>query len=60
MTAEQRCPMCGHPPRVVLDNGHQAFCENDECRLIQFDATRTYTDEELAAATSLDLPDWLT
>lgn len=59
MSVEGRCPGCGHPAGIVLDGGHQAFCVNDDCVIIQFDTTRTYTPEELAAAETVDIPDWL-
>lgn len=54
------CPGCGEPCTTVLDDGHQVFCFNEECRIVQFDGTHTYTPEELAAATPIELPDWLT
>jgi hypothetical protein len=53
------CPGCNLPTTTVLDNGKQAFCQNDDCRIVQFDSTRTYTAEELANAKEIELPDWL-
>lgn len=25
------CPLCGHPPKMAMSGGMQAFCGNDDC-----------------------------
>jgi hypothetical protein len=45
--ATPRCPLCGQPPRMVLDDGRQSFCGNADCMVIFWAATMT-VDELMA------------
>ena len=33
------CPICGEPPMMVFGDGTQAFCGNDDCRLLCWNPT---------------------
>jgi hypothetical protein len=35
------CPLCGHPPGLVLVGDVQAFCGNDACRVMCWNPSRT-------------------
>lgn len=35
------CPLCGHPPALVLAGEVQAFCGNDECTAICWNPSLT-------------------
>lgn len=35
------CPLCGHPPLVVLAGSIQAFCGNDDCEALCWDPSKT-------------------
>lgn len=41
------CPECGKPPQLVISGG-DAFCGNDDCRILKWDPTLTRA--EMAAA----------
>lgn len=45
--ATPRCPGCDQPPALVLDDGGQSFCGNDDCHVFTWDARMTLP--ELAA-----------
>jgi len=44
------CPMCGQPPQIQFSD--QAFCGNDDCRVLTWIPSRTRA-ENLAAVTEL-------
>jgi len=35
------CPYCGEPPVLLLDGGHQAFCGNEDCKVLTWNPTET-------------------
>ena len=35
------CPLCGQPPIKMMGGGTQAFCGNDDCRLLTWDPTKS-------------------
>lgn len=41
------CPHCGRQPALVLDEGRQAFCGNEACDVLTWNAA--LTPEELSA-----------
>lgn len=47
-----RCPLCNSLPLLVLGSGAQAFCSNDDCEVILWDACQSL-DENLMDAHSI-------
>ena len=43
MTKTPVCPVCSRPPIFVLA-GTQAFCGNDECRVLMWDPSKDRDD----------------
>lgn len=35
------CPACGALPAAVFGGGTQAFCSNEDCRVLTWDPTKT-------------------
>jgi hypothetical protein len=48
-----RCPLCDREPMMMLGGGTQAFCGNDDCRLLTWDPTKS-ADANLANASVAD------
>ena len=44
-----RCPLCGQLPYMVMGDGTQAFCGNDDCTLICWDSTLSLDDNLMDA-----------
>jgi hypothetical protein len=47
------CPGCGEPPALTV-GGNQAFCGNDDCRILLWDPALSVT-ENMAGAHEVDL-----
>lgn len=52
------CPFCGQPPGIAL-SPEQVFCDNKDCSMISWNATKSL-DDNLMNANVVKLPDWLT
>jgi hypothetical protein len=48
------CPLCSQPPAMVLDDGHQNFCGNDDCPAVVWDSHKDL-DTLLTSFSSIDL-----
>ena len=44
MIKTPRCPLCDQLPELILDDGHQMFCGNDDCTIFVWDAHRSLDD----------------
>jgi hypothetical protein len=40
------CPYCDQPPVLLLDEGRQAFCGNEDCKVLCWDTTCTADELE--------------
>lgn len=49
------CPRCDTLPVVVLDDGHQCFCGNDDCPVLAWDSHLS-REELLANPVAIDDP----
>jgi hypothetical protein len=38
------CPFCGKPPAFILVGSTQAFCGNEDCRLMCWNPSKTAVD----------------
>jgi hypothetical protein len=48
MIKTPRCPECDSLPDLILADGHQCFCPNDDCQIMIWDSHQTA--EEIAAS----------
>lgn len=48
------CPLCSEPPMWLLGGGRQAWCGNEDCKVITWNPTLT-TDELINNLNFIDL-----
>jgi hypothetical protein len=51
------CPLCSEPPMMVLDDGHQAFCDTEGCPTFVWD-THQDIDTLMAHAAPIKMTGW--
>ena len=49
------CPLCGAPPMFAVGAMTQAFCGNEECRVLSWNPRRTKAQNEADSAV-IELP----
>lgn len=57
MNATPLCPRCGSVPWLLLDDGQQAFCSNDDCDVLAWNPQQSREELE-ASKTIIDAADW--
>lgn len=51
------CPGCGEPPELLIGD-RQAFCGNDDCRLLMWDPAKTLDEMLDEGVHEVDMRGW--